>query len=521
MIKREYWATRIGLILAMAGNAIGLGNFLRFPVQCTKNGGGAFMIPYFVALLCLGIPLMWLEWAMGRFGGVKGHGSMPGIFSVLYPSKYMKYLGVLGIVIPLGITTYYIYIESWTLSYTFLSGIGAFHGLSDLTSFRSFLKDFQGVGSGFFSFGMNAYIFFLVTWILNFIVLYRGISKGIELLAKVAMPLLFIFAVVIAIRVLTLGTPDPDHPENNPISGLAFIWNPDLSKLGDANVWLSAAGQIFFTLSVASGAIQTYASYLKEKDDIALSGLATCATNEFAETTLGGSIAIPAAFAFFGCSTAISIAQSGAFDLGFASMPAIFTRMPLGELFGSLWFMLLFFAGITSSIALTQPCIAFFQDEVGWSRQKAVTFTMVLLFFAAHIPILGLSHGALDEMDFWAGTLGLALFALIEVIIYVFLHSKARGMGIGDAPWQDINNNADIRIPKVFKWIITYITPLYLLVILIAWCYQDGPQYLLMQDAKGIIDVFWRFAGRGVLLLYLVLFLCLIWYAWRKREDSI
>ena len=115
--KRDAWGTRTGLILAMAGNAIGLGNFLRFPTQAAENGGGAFMIPYFIAFILIGIPIMWMEWGMGRYGGSRGHGTTPAIFNLFWKSPVSRTLGVIGLWIPLVVTIYYVYIESWTLGY--------------------------------------------------------------------------------------------------------------------------------------------------------------------------------------------------------------------------------------------------------------------------------------------------------------------------------------------------------------------------------------------------------------------
>jgi NSS family neurotransmitter:Na+ symporter len=117
---REVWMTRLGLVLATAGNATGLGNYLRFPVQAAENGGGAFMIPYFCALIFLAVPLMWCEWAMGRLGGEHGHGTAPGIFQLLWKYPLAKYLGALGILLPVAIGCYYVYVQSWTLAYTYL-----------------------------------------------------------------------------------------------------------------------------------------------------------------------------------------------------------------------------------------------------------------------------------------------------------------------------------------------------------------------------------------------------------------
>lgn len=162
MNNREHWSTRIGLILAIAGSAIGLGNFLRFPVQAASYGGGAFMIPYFVALILLGVPLMWVEWAMGRFGGAQGHGTTPGIFKLMWPGRASKYLGVLGIAFPLIVLIYYTYIESWTLAYSYFSLTGAYSGIDSREGMGAFLGDFLGK-NGY----TNAYIFLSITILRN------------------------------------------------------------------------------------------------------------------------------------------------------------------------------------------------------------------------------------------------------------------------------------------------------------------------------------------------------------------
>ena len=141
---RERWGTRIGLILAMAGNAVGLGNFLRFPVQAANNGGGAFLIPYFVSLVLLGIPLMWVEWSLGRYGGVRGHGSTPGILDSIWNSRVAKYVGALGIFMPFIVMVYYTYVESWSLGFTFLSLFGAFPHEGGIEEMTHFLRSYQG-----------------------------------------------------------------------------------------------------------------------------------------------------------------------------------------------------------------------------------------------------------------------------------------------------------------------------------------------------------------------------------------
>jgi NSS family neurotransmitter:Na+ symporter len=513
LAERERWVTRWGLILAMAGNAIGLGNFLRFPVQATQNGGGAFMIPYFIALFFLAVPLMWCEWAMGRYGGRHGHGSTPGIFALLWRHPIAKYLGVLGVFLPIGVVIYYTYIESWTLAYGVFSLLGQYAGVTTRDGMSEFLASYQGQNHVFFAGIFVAYFFFLVTMGLNWWIVGQGIARGVERLALVAMPVLFLFAVILVIRVFTLGAPDPTQPDQQVLNGLGFIWNPDFSRLGDAKVWLAAAGQIFFTTSVGWGAIQVYASYMKERSDVVMTGLSTVMTNEVAEVILGGSIAIPIAFAFFGAQSTMAIAQGGAFNLGFASMPVIFQFLPMGGLLGMLWFLLLFLAALTSSVALMHPLITFLQDELRVNRRRAVGITVATVFLGAHIPIFGLKGGALDEMDFWCGTFGVALFALIECIIFVWLFSPEKA-------WTEIHKGSQVRLPRLFLFILKYVTPLYLGSLFIAWAWQQGPAVLSMEGAAPE-DVPWRWAAR-LLMLGLIGLLCLLTaVAWRRVDRTL
>jgi NSS family neurotransmitter:Na+ symporter len=509
---RERWGTRIGLILAMAGNAIGLGNFLRFPAKAAANGGGAFMIPYFCALIFLGVPLMWVEWSIGRYGGVHGHGSTPGMFSLMWKNKIAKYIGTLGISLPLTIAIYYVFTESWTLGFAWFSGTGKYFGNTSREVMGQFLHGYQGVEKNqFFTSLIPALIFLAITISLNFFFLYRGISKGIEILAKYGMPLLFIFGIVLAIRALTMGTPDPAHADWNIANGMAFIWNPDFSRLGQFSVWLVAAGQIFFTLSLGQGMINTYASYVGEKDDIALNGLSTSSLNEFAEVVLGGTIAIPIAVAFFGVIETQVIAKEGAFNLGFVSLPVIFQKIPLGQLFGAMWFLLLFIAGITSSVAMTQPSIAFLIDEFKWKRSKAVIAVFSFQIVATLLVVIFFKYGFLDELDFWAGTFGLVFFAVLEIGIFSWIFGVKKG-------WEEIHKGADIRVPRVFKFIIKYITPLYLIVILVGWTLQDAiGKFLMKGEEQARHPYLW--GARALFLVIIVAAIFLVRLAWKRRRE--
>ena len=507
-IKREHWGTRLGLILAVAGNAIGLGNFLRFPVQAADNGGGAFMIPYMISLILLGIPLLWIEWALGRFGSKKGHGTAVAVFDYLWKNPVAKYIGFLGVLIPLTVVVYYTYIESWTLLYSFFSLIGGLPSTpltADVKDYLEPFKNFLFEKTGETSEGFllkppfETYIFFLITLIINLYILYRGVSAGIQKVAKIAMPLIFIMAIILMVRVFTLTSPDG----RNFLDGLGFLWNPDFSALTNPKVWLAAAGQVFFTLSVGFGAILTYASYIKPKDDIALNGLAGASVNEFAEIILGGSIAIVASVIFFGVSATAVIASHGAFDLGFMALPAIFANIPYGQFFSFVWFLLLFFAGVTSSIALCQPAVAFLEDELGYSRQKSVALLGGFLFFAAHIPIF--IKGALGELDFWVGTMGLVLFALFEAVVFFWIYDSKKA-------WEEMTRDNDIKIPKIFYYIMKFVAPTFLIIILISWVFEYLPSVLSKTDIG-------TWVARGFLLFLTIAGILIIKLAWEKRNG--
>ena len=513
MRKRDTWKSKLGIIMAVAGSAVGLGNFLRFPVQAAQNGGGAFMIPYFISLLLLGIPLMWIEWTIGRFGGGFGHGTAPGVFHTMWEkNRFIKYFGVIGIFGPLVIFIYYNYIASWTLGYAVFSIIGKCGGAVDEKGMISLLKGFQGIEKNqYFSTLFYAYIFFIITFAANIFIIYKGISGGIEKLCKFALPLLFIFGTIIAIRVLTLGCPNPLKPGWNTLNGLGFLWNPNFSALKDAKVWLAAAGQIFFTLSVGIGVIVTYASYLKKTDDVALSGLTAASTNEFAEIIIGSSIVIPAAFIFFGPHQIQSIASGGAFNLGFITMPLIFQKIAFGALFGCMWFGLLFLAGITSSVSLAQPSIAFLEDEFNISKKKAVIIFGIVSFILCQPVIFFLKHGAVKELDFWGGTFCLVLFATVETILFGWI------FGIEKA-WKEIHHGAELKIPKIYKFIIKYITPLFLFFILGFWFIQHGLPTIFMEG----VDPADKPYILGIRLMLLGMFLTLaimVKIAWRKRSS--
>ncbi|MCB0516456.1 MAG: sodium-dependent transporter [Chitinophagales bacterium] len=453
--NKEAWGTRVGLILAMAGNAVGLGNFLRFPVQAVQNGGGAFIIPYFVCFLLMGIPLLLIEWSTGRFGGKFGNHSTPYILDTMAKGRLWKYIGVFGIFTNIAVAAYYCYIESWTISYVFHSLFGTFSGKSQ-AEVATFFTQYIDVMHSTTGIPFEAIVVYILCLALNTYILSRGL-RGVENVAKIGMPLLIFFGIVLALRGLTLGTSGATelHPTANAWDGINFLWTPQFDSLTNPKVWLAAAGQIFFTLSVGMGTVHCYAAYLKTKDDIALNAVSAGFMNEFVEVVLGSMVVIPIAAGYLGLDW---VKENAGFGMAFQTMPYLFQQW--GSLFaviaGVMWFGLLFFAGITSSLAMGTPWMGFMQDEFNWKREKsAYSFGLIVLLMGLPTVIF-YQQGVFDEYDYWAGTVSLVVFALLETIVFAWIFGINRG-------WAEINAGADIRIPQFYKFVIKYITPLLLL----------------------------------------------------------
>ncbi|MBC2601355.1 SLC5/6 family protein [Puniceicoccus vermicola] len=526
--QNETWSSRMGVILAVAGSAVGLGNFLRFPGQVAQYGGGSFMIAYFIAFLLIGLPVCWIEWTMGRAGGRYGFNSAPGIFGAICNSMGARFVGVIAFVVPVCIYMYYVVIEAWCLAYAvnYLRGVMGFEKSSEATAFFGSLVGISENGSAVHFDVQHVGIYFVAVFALNFFLIYRGISKGIEFFCKFAMPTLVLIALVILVRVLTLGTPDPSMPDRNVDTGLGFMWNPTknylveravgpdgkplqgqeddyswnhgthqevveaknieaakakaaanpekyrfeekgiLAQLGDFDLWLAAAGQIFFSLSVGFGVIITYSSYLGRRDDVVLSSLAASSANEFCEVGIGGLISIPAGVAFFGVAGLASMGLS-TFGVGFTVLPMVFAEMPLGQFFGFAFFFLLFLAAVTSSLSMLQPGIAYLEDAFLINRRRSVLILGVVtgiggflvIYYSANLKLL-------DTLDFWVTNLLMVLLALAQVILFGWVIGGKKGL-------KEAQLGSAIRIPPVYGFIIKYITPAFLLLTLLGWFYKS------------------------------------------------
>ena len=500
------WGTRVGVILAVAGSAVGLGNFLRFPAQAAAHGGGAFMIPYICALLFLALPIGWAEWAMARYGGEKGFHSGPAIMGLIGRGRVTRYLGVLTVLIPMIVYMYYVYIEAWCLRYAWEYLVGGVALTGSIEEQVKTAGTFFSQTTGTDSNGVLnvSTLFWIIVVAMNIVLVYRGLRGGIEKFCNFALPAMAILATIVLVRVLTLGTPDPARPDQNVLNGLGYLWNPDFSKLTHFDTWLAAAGQVFFSLSVGFGMILNYASYLKKKDDVALSGFAASATNEFFEVGFGGLITITAAFVFLGAS-----GIAGGFGLGFQTLPVVFAQMGgIGRWIGFAWFFLLFLAAITSSISMLQPAKAFFKEALGLSSAKAIAWVSVICALGS-LWVIWFSKNlvALDTMDFWVGTFCIFVIATVQIISFGWIWGLRRGA-------EELDRGALIRVPRFFLFVMKYVAPAYLLIVLGGFIYYNMGQKL--SEAVRNPVALWTLVFIGAIIVLLIALVAAGERRWRR-----
>jgi SNF family Na+-dependent transporter len=480
----EAWSGRLGAILAVAGSAVGLGNFIRFPAQAAQYGGGAFMIAYFASFLIIGIPLCWSEWTLGRMGGRSGFHSSAGVLHAVLRRPWAKYVGGLGFIVVTLIYTYYVSIEAWCLGYAANAIAGTFH--SGPMDFGAFFERYSGQSENGASihFGLqDVGLFLILTFALNLFFIYRGVSRGIEWVCRYALPALIVIGLIILVRVLTLGTPDPAKPDQNVLNGLGFLWNPgEVGRdLLNPQLWLAAASQVFFSLSIGMGVIITYASYLKPKDDVVLSGLTAAAANEVCEVGIGGLMTIPAAYVFLGATGIVG----GTIGMGFVVLPQVFTFMAGGQVFAILYFSLLFLAAITSSLSMLQPGIALLEEGLGLGRRGAVTILGVLTAAGSgFVWYFSKDLKALDTIDFWIANVLLFIQASMIVVIFGWVIGVDRGLA-------EARRGARMGIPALWGFVIKYVCPLYLGAIfllfivnkVVGWNFQFGEDFAIKRSS--------------------------------------
>lgn len=436
--KRETWKSHWGMIAAMIGTAIGLGNIWRFPYLCGKYGGATFLIPYVILLFGVAIFAMMCEWVLGRHTKREPLGAFD---KIKFP--FGRDIGAWGVVGPLFLYSYYIVITSWVIFFVIASFGGLYFGKDTTAYFSSFL------GSKWI---------FLVHFAAVCItsgILAMGVQKGIERACKIMIPALFALLVIVAIRSVTL----PGAQE-----GIEFYMRPRWEGLLIVETWFAALGQVFFTLSLGMGAMLIYGSYMKDEWGIPMNALSVTLGNTSASILAGFAI-FPAAFAL-GFGKIVGGAES--IGLTFFVLPKVFEVMPGGHIFGGLFFILLTFGAVSSAISIQEPGIAWIQHEVGWSRPKGAFFTGIILWIMGMPFILngfvknglGAKLALLSKMDTIIGQLAIPVFGIIAII--------AVGYFMGNRGFDEMNKNARVKLSKTWiKFWIKAVVPLFVALLFI------------------------------------------------------
>ena len=401
-MKREQWKSQLGFLLAAVGSAIGLGNIWRFSYMAYSNGGGAFLIPYVTALLTAGVSLLILEFAVGH----EKTGSAPLAFVKI--NKNWEWLGWWSVTfVMFGIELYYSVIISWCLNFFFLSfnlGWG-----TDPNSF--FFKDFLSKSSGPLSIGSirgPVLIGIAVVWGLNWIIVYRGIQKGIELANKIFMPVLFILTAVLVLWSLSL---------DGATEGVKAYLTPDFSVLTKPGVWIDAFSQIFFTLSLGFGIMIAYASYSDENTNLSRNALLTAVINSGFSIFAGVAVFSVLGFMAQSQGKPISEVVSQSIGLAFVAYPKAVSLMPGGNLFGAIFFLSLVIAGLSSSISIIVAFSSSITDKFNLEKKKLVTILCALGFLGSLIFTTQSGLFWLDIVDHFLTHYGLVVVGIGECIL--------------------------------------------------------------------------------------------------------
>jgi len=442
MQDRGGFTSRFGFIMASVGSAVGLGNVWRFPYYTGTHGGAAFVIVYLIAVVLLGVPLLMLEISIGRASGKNPVGA----FKLLAPTSKWYLVGIVGVISGICILSYYSVIAGWVFGYIFIT-----------TSNKFAVADEQVISQVFQSVSSSPYIPILLLFVVIVITVFiiaKGVQNGIEKYSKILMPVLFILLVALAIRSITLP---------NAMRGIEFYMMPDFSKI-DAGVIVAALGQALFSSSLGMGAMLTYGSYLSKKDGIVSSSI-IIAISDTLVALVAGFVIFPALFSIEGLSPAEGPA------LIFKVIPVVISKMPGGLLFGTLLFILLFIAAITSTISLLEVGTAYLVDEYGIERKKA-TYILGLISFVLGI-FSALSCGAVGfltklpvmNMDFLS--LMDLIFGNISLIISSFLIAifVAYKWGTQNLYAEMEREGHTFKIKKVFDLIVRFVIPVLILIV--------------------------------------------------------
>ena len=416
------WTTRTGFILAAIGAAIGLGNIWRFPYMVYENGGGAFLVPYFLALFLIGIPMMMLELGVG---GKTGATTPLAIKKTVRESEFLGWWAAINGFIVL---TYYIVILGWALSYLGYSFTLAW-GRAPEAFFGQFVGSYYPL------------IAMLIVWAINFIIVRAGVEDGLEKTNKFFVPALWIIVIMMVVGSLTL---------EGASSGLRWYLKPDFSSLLDPNIWMNACGQVFFSLSLAFGTMITYASYQPKNSDVAknasIIALANCGFSLLAGFAIFSTLGH---MSFVSGMPITDLIEEGT-ALAFITFPAVLNILPFSIIFSILFFILLIFAGLSSSVSLLETTAGPIIEKFNMSREK----TVLILTIGGCLMSLpfALNAGNIGFVDEIVSTYGLPLIGFAEVMIFGWVYGADRLRSY-------INKVSDFKIGRWWTWLIKIVIP--------------------------------------------------------------
>ncbi|QOQ38419.1 sodium-dependent transporter [Trueperella pecoris] len=436
--KREQWSGQYGFILAAVGSAIGLGNIWRFPGVAYTNGGGAFLIPYLVALLTAGIPILLLDYSLGH----RYRGSSPAVFRRI--SKKWEALGWFQVVISLVIMTYYAVILAWAVRYMFFSFNEAWG--SDTLNF--FVGDFLQLSAPGEGANVVPGIFWplVAVWTAAAIVIALGVTRGLERISRFFIPFLIVIFAALVIRALFLP---------GATAGLDAFFTPNWAALADPQVWIAAYSQIFFSLSVAFGIMLTYSSYLGKRTNVTSTGLVTGLANSSFEILAG--IGVFATLGYMATQQGVGVGDLEGITgpiLSFVTFPAIISLMPGGPLFGVLFFASLVIAGFTSLVSLIQVVSAALQEKFALGRRLA-SLTATGLSGLASVFVFSTSNGlnALDVVDKFINELGIVTAAILMTFLVTFIAKKLPVLR------QHLNHYSSLKLGTWWYALVGVVTP--------------------------------------------------------------
>ncbi|MFH9263914.1 sodium-dependent transporter [Streptomyces sp. NPDC017546] len=492
---REQWSTRTGFLLAAIGSAVGLGNIWRFPAIAYENGGGAFLLPYLIALLTAGIPLLIMEYTIGR----KYRLSPPAALRRM--ARPAEAIGWWQVVISFVIATYYAVIIAWAVRYVGFSFGQQWGDDPEAFLFGDFLRAPE-TPSFLDGFVPGVFWPLIAVWVVVLVILAFGIRRGIERANKIFIPLLFVLFAALVVRALTL---------DGAALGLDALFTPNWSELGNGSVWVAAYGQIFFSLSIGFGIMVTYASYLGRRADLTGSAMVAGFANSSFEILAG--IGVFATLGYLATASGVGVDEVAGAGIGlaFVAFPAVISEMPLGGLFGVLFFSSLVIAGLSSLISIVQVVVSAVQDRTGMRRMPAVLGIGGLI---ALVSVLLFPNKSgiylLDASDHFINQYGIALAALVGLIVVVWVLRQLPGLQ------ENADATSAVRLGHWWRICLGFITPLVL-----GWMMVDSLRTEFEENYEGYSTGFLLSAGWSVAIGALLVGVILSLMPWPAGGEDI